>query len=271
METSSVVFVHPTPLFANVIASLLKAPFKLACIVSDVECVPFEVLRESESTIFVVGGRANQPTSKVIRSIRERLLSAIIIVIGDADEPRVALNALEAGANGYLREAVTLQTLMMTLDLALHNEIISAEAAGCLGSHPASFAEVTPSNGPQQGFESEFHASSLNLVSACSPCPGEEDKPSLQQSGIMDAGPQLTARELIILKGLANGLPNKVIAKTLAITEGTVKVHVKTVFRKIRAKNRTQAAVWAMKNINGSSIEHSSRVDLSYARKLVTA
>jgi two-component system nitrate/nitrite response regulator NarL len=79
---------------------------------------------------------------------------------------------------------------------------------------------------------------------------------ALQQSSIIDADLQLTERELVILKGLANGLPNKVIAKSLAITEGTVKVHVKTVFRKIRAKNRTQAAVWAMKNINGSSIEH---------------
>jgi two-component system nitrate/nitrite response regulator NarL len=178
----------------------------------------------------------------VIRSIRERLPSAIILVIGDTNEPRVALNALEAGANGYLREAVTLQTLTITLHLTLDNEIIlPAEGAGCLRGHPASLAEVTRS---------------LNLLSACSPCPDEEEEPSLQQSGIMDADPHLTERELVILRGLANGLPNKVIAKSLAITEGTVKVHVKTVFRKIRAKNRTQAAVWAMKNINGWSIEH---------------
>ena len=42
------------------------------------------------------------------------------------------------------------------------------------------------------------------------------------------------------------GAPNKVIAYQLRITEATVKVHVKAILRKIRVKNRTQAAIWAM-------------------------
>jgi two-component system, NarL family, nitrate/nitrite response regulator NarL len=37
-----------------------------------------------------------------------------------------------------------------------------------------------------------------------------------------------------------------VIAHKLRITEATVKVHVKAILRKIRVKNRTQAAIWAM-------------------------
>jgi two-component system nitrate/nitrite response regulator NarL len=47
---------------------------------------------------------------------------------------------------------------------------------------------------------------------------------------------------------LAAGASNKVIAYDLAITEATVKVHVKSILRKIPARNRTQAAIWAITN-----------------------
>ena len=45
---------------------------------------------------------------------------------------------------------------------------------------------------------------------------------------------------------LVQGAPNKVIAYQAGITEATVKVHVKAILRKIRVKNRTQAAIWAI-------------------------
>lgn len=56
----------------------------------------------------------------------------------------------------------------------------------------------------------------------------------------------LSDREAQVLRGLANGFSNKMIARNLAISEATVKVHVKALMRKIRASNRTQAAIWAM-------------------------
>jgi DNA-binding CsgD family transcriptional regulator len=58
--------------------------------------------------------------------------------------------------------------------------------------------------------------------------------------------PHLSSREAAILDGLVQGAPNKVIAHQLNITEATVKVHVKAILRKIRVRNRTQAAIWAM-------------------------
>jgi len=53
-------------------------------------------------------------------------------------------------------------------------------------------------------------------------------------------------REREVLRCLLLGYPNKVIARHLGITESTVKVHLKGLLRKIRATNRTQAAIWAM-------------------------
>lgn len=55
-----------------------------------------------------------------------------------------------------------------------------------------------------------------------------------------DATP-LTSRQLQILPLLADGLPNKRIADVLGLTEGTVKQHLKDLFRRLEATNRTQA------------------------------
>jgi two-component system, NarL family, nitrate/nitrite response regulator NarL len=61
-------------------------------------------------------------------------------------------------------------------------------------------------------------------------------------------GPQLSERERQILDGLVRGHANKLIARTCDITEATVKVHMKSILRKIQVSNRTQAAVWALEN-----------------------
>ncbi len=56
---------------------------------------------------------------------------------------------------------------------------------------------------------------------------------------------KLTARELQVLEGLTQGKSNKEIARDLDIQEPTVKLHMKTLYRKLGAANRTQAALIA--------------------------
>ena len=58
----------------------------------------------------------------------------------------------------------------------------------------------------------------------------------------------LTKREMQVLKLIAEGLYNKEIADRLTISEKTVKNHVSNIFRKIEVSDRTQAAVYAIKN-----------------------
>ena len=59
---------------------------------------------------------------------------------------------------------------------------------------------------------------------------------------------ELTRREIEVLKLIAEGLFNKEIAATLDISERTVKNHVSNIFKKIDVSDRTQAAVFAIKN-----------------------
>lgn len=58
----------------------------------------------------------------------------------------------------------------------------------------------------------------------------------------------LTKRELEIIKLLVSGMCNKEIAENLHISEKTVKNHISSIFKKINVSDRTQAAVYAIKN-----------------------
>ncbi|MGF7151094.1 two-component system nitrate/nitrite response regulator NarL [Sphingomonas zeicaulis] len=60
-----------------------------------------------------------------------------------------------------------------------------------------------------------------------------------------DPWPGLTTRERSVLDGLILGLPNKSISRRLEVSEATVKLALKTLFRKMQARNRTHAAVLA--------------------------
>jgi len=59
---------------------------------------------------------------------------------------------------------------------------------------------------------------------------------------------KLTSREHEILKQLARGLSNKLIARELDISDGTVKVHVKHILKKLSLNSRVEAAVWMVNN-----------------------
>jgi DNA-binding NarL/FixJ family response regulator len=61
------------------------------------------------------------------------------------------------------------------------------------------------------------------------------------------APPKLTAREHEILGMLAEGLPNKLIASRLGISDHTVKTHLEAIFEKLRASNRAEAVARAVR------------------------
>ncbi len=58
----------------------------------------------------------------------------------------------------------------------------------------------------------------------------------------------LSHREIETMICLLSGESNKLIARRLSITEATIKVHIKSLLRKIKVRNRTQAAIWAHRN-----------------------
>ena len=75
----------------------------------------------------------------------------------------------------------------------------------------------------------------------------------LDQQGKQPAPPEplrntaLTTRQIDVLRQLAKGLTNKQIAKELEVTEGTIKIHLASVFRILKVQNRTEAVLVAQK------------------------
>ena len=64
----------------------------------------------------------------------------------------------------------------------------------------------------------------------------------------VDALSPLTERESQVLRHIALGLSNKEIALSLKLSVDTVKEHVQNILRKLEVNDRTQAAVWAVRN-----------------------
>ena len=67
----------------------------------------------------------------------------------------------------------------------------------------------------------------------------------LPEDALSDMTHGLTPREVEVVRGIAGGKSNKEIARDLGVQEVTVKLHVKTLSRKLGARNRTHAAMLA--------------------------
>jgi DNA-binding NarL/FixJ family response regulator len=94
------------------------------------------------------------------------------------------------------------------------------------------------------------------LLSATAPSAESETSGSLSE-GDEKTEPQaksLTMRQQEVIGLLREGMPNKLIARHLRMTEATVKVHVRQIMRKLGATNRTQAALCASK-VHGIAIQ----------------
>jgi two-component system, NarL family, nitrate/nitrite response regulator NarL len=162
--------------------------------------------------------RGGEAINETMRDAAELFDHVRVVFLADTLDLDQLARCFAAGASGYLLENISRDTLGNSLTLV---------SAG---------GKVFP---PELAlFISNFAA-----------------KPVDQRNGeilaIRDS--HLSGRELEILGCLTGGQSNKAIGQTLEIAEATVKVHVKRILRKIHARNRTQAALWAASRGLGSA------------------
>jgi len=129
----------------------------------------------------------------------------VMLTVSDAADD--LMGAIRAGADGYLLKDMEPEQLLDRVRAALAGETVIGEA---LAARLATALRQ----------EAQDSAGSRRELS------------------------QLTEREREVLKCLADGQSNKRIARSLAITEGTVKVHVKNLLKKLSFRSRVEAAVW---------------------------
>lgn len=129
-----------------------------------------------------------------------------VVMVTVSDRAEDLVNALRNGADGYLLKDMEPEEMLQSVATAASGRVIVSEAL------------------------THLLAAALR----------QQNRPA----NLREAG--LTEQELRILELIANGLSNKVIGKELDITEGTVKVHVKHLLRKLGLRSRVEAAVWAV-------------------------
>lgn len=155
-----------------------------------------------------------------------------VLMLSERFRPEEVFAAIEAGADGYLlKNEISPDALLKSLELV------------CLGGVviPHGFAKLLKNSTPPD-------AAAVAEMPERAPEPCQE--PRAQHCPPADDLGRLSNRERMILTQLTQGASNKQIARELNIAEATVKVHVKSLLRKIRVNNRTQAAMWAMGNLH---------------------
>lgn len=194
---------------------LLKTRFRphgCAIDLEDLSDVPYD-----KPVLFIVAVGADQAV--ICSKIRSRYPLAFIVAVADESNPRSLASALEDGANAALFNSVSSEDLVSTLQAVINGKLILIDARlWPIDLQPKAEERLPPLLADDDALE-------------------VADEPR---------GLKLSAREIAILQRIVQGDSNKHVARFFKIAEPTVKAHVKAIFRKIGANNRTQAAIWAM-------------------------
>ena len=145
---------------------------------------------------------------EILSAIKKHDPSIKVVILTVSDSPNDLLQAIKTGADGYLLKDLEPEEILENINRAIERQVVLSPV----------------------------------LTNALAEALKEKrDEPSRSLQG-------LTEKELMVLKGVSQGLSNKLIARELNISDGTVKVHVKHILKKLNFHSRVEAAIWVSEN-----------------------
>jgi len=207
-ETASVLVIDDHPLFRKGVADLVAMDpgLRLVGEAPDGESGVKLAQALSPDLVLLDLNMKGMDGLQTLKVLKSGELDARVIMLTVSDSEDDVVGALRAGADGYLLKDMEPEEILAQLGEARQGRVVISDRL------------------------TELLARALR----------EETRPrSVAESG-------LTERESEILKLLARGYSNKVIARELDIAEGTIKVHVKHILKKLKLRSRVEAAVWAV-------------------------
>ncbi len=208
MERASLFMVDDHPLFRKGVKQLLDLEPELEVIgeaSSGAEAVKLITeLAEEPDLILLDLNMQGIDGLETLKRLRAKDISSKVIMLTVSDNEADVINCFKAGADGYL---------LKDMDPELILEKVKAAAVGKMAI-----------------------SDRLTEVLATALRKPEKEAPNPLAT--------LTSRELDILNKIALGLSNKLIARELDISDGTVKVHVKHLLKKLNMRSRVEAAVF---------------------------
>jgi two-component system nitrate/nitrite response regulator NarL len=177
----------------------------------------------------------------LVHDLRSRFHAAKLVILADACVRPILPDLLGADVSAVLMTDISGDILQHSLDLVrADHRLYPADTisliAGAIRSKP--WLALRQPDEPQQLAPPENGTSKTREDCENRLCGLATE---------LAIAPLLSKRECEVVQCLAGGLSNKTIARQLNITEGTVKVHVKGLLRKVKAANRTQLAIWALR------------------------
>jgi len=209
VETSTLIAIDDHPLFRKGVADLLELEPQLEMVgeaASGEEGIAL-AKQLTPDLILLDLNMKGMDGVETLKRIKESGLEARVIMLTVSDNEDDVVTALRAGADGYLLKDMEPEDTLEYLRQGASGKLVISERLTELLAHALRTEGSHPTDAEQAG---------------------------------------LTEREYEILQLIAKGLSNKMIARKLDITEGTVKVHVKHLLKKLNLRSRVEAAVWAV-------------------------
>jgi two-component system nitrate/nitrite response regulator NarL len=166
----------------------------------------------------IYGNQTADALSEAVKQFKVQWPSARVVFLTETMESAAMVQVFQAGLDGLCLTGMKREALIKALELVMLGEPFIAPALA------------------------------LSLWDEAS------RQRQARPDGAMVIGPaaaiagKLSGRETQILSHLTLGASNKHIARELGVAEATVKVHIKAILRKVKAANRTQAAMWAQQH-----------------------
>jgi two-component system nitrate/nitrite response regulator NarL len=217
------IIVEPRTLLREGLASLLnESHFKVMASVASLEQVPRTAI--GRAGLLIVGVATGAPDDlRFLEKLLPVQQDCKIVAVADGNDQPTQIDIphiLRSGADAYILNIQSRDVLLKSLELAFLGQklvVVGDKNTPVELLRPGNSSAVPDGAPPRIGGESAAQAA-------------------------------LSDRELEILSCLASGDSNKIIARTCQIAESTVKLHLKSILRKIHVQNRTQAAIWALQN-----------------------
>ncbi len=205
-KKSSILLVDDHPLLRKGLKQLLAFEEELEVIAeaSNGEEALAIAEREDPDLIILDLNMQGMDGLQTLSKLREIGVTSRIVMLTVSDSDVDVLEAISKGADGYLLKDTDPDLLLEQIKQSITGKMVLSESVTQVLAEAIRRPTVTP--------KSELDS--------------------------------LTAREVEILECIAKGMSNKVIARELDISDGTVKVHVKHLLKKLGLRSRVEAAVW---------------------------
>ncbi len=211
-NTYSVISIDDHPLFRKGVSDLIDMDSSLSLVAeADNGMDGLKLAEEHNPDLILLDiNMKGMDGLETLKAIKDTDVDSRIMMLTVSDNEEDVVTALRLGADGYLLKDMEPEDILESIKTGASGKIIISDRLTQLLAQALREEAKSPKNG-----------------------------------ALVD----LTAREKEILGLIANGMSNRAIGDSLSISEGTVKVHVKHILKKLNLKSRVEAAVWSLKNI----------------------